>query len=370
MTDLQAPREIRKITPPNLHADHLGDKITCYRPMRHGSPNMSVEQIGDKVVAHNYGHGGSGWTLAPGAAAYVNKLLLQSSDAHNLERDTPIAIVGAGILGLFTAYDFLQRGYSAITISAEGFDALASNNAGGLLAIFVMDNASETQALINKIALESCAFYVSVINGQKPELADGAMRVPVYIESKENSELELYVKAGMMQAAKHVVLDFDNGTTRKMVVYDDGIFIDVTKITADLTNYLKAKKVVFNKRKLNSFSEIKDKYIINCSGLGAEQLHGDNQMESVQGHMVALKNQSADMLHYLVSVDLSKGETENGQLVDRLFYMMPKRFPNGAQNDVGVIGGTFIPGATPATPNEKEFDLLINRAREFYGCPQ
>jgi len=64
--------EIRKITPPNLDTAYLGKKMLGVRPMRHGSPNLSVEKIGNQIVAHNYGHGGSGWTLAPGSAEYVN----------------------------------------------------------------------------------------------------------------------------------------------------------------------------------------------------------------------------------------------------------------------------------------------------------
>ena len=70
--------EVRKITPPNLETTHLGRKILCHRPMRHGSPNMSVEKKDGKIIAHNCGHGGSGWTLGPGSAVYVNNLLLNS----------------------------------------------------------------------------------------------------------------------------------------------------------------------------------------------------------------------------------------------------------------------------------------------------
>ncbi|WP_342278433.1 hypothetical protein [Candidatus Tisiphia endosymbiont of Myopa tessellatipennis] len=33
--------EVRKITPPKLDTAYLGQKILCYRPMRHGSPKMS-----------------------------------------------------------------------------------------------------------------------------------------------------------------------------------------------------------------------------------------------------------------------------------------------------------------------------------------
>jgi hypothetical protein len=55
--------ETRKIIPPALEQAHLGEKILCYRPMKHGMPNLSIEQKARKVIAHNYGHGGSGWTL-------------------------------------------------------------------------------------------------------------------------------------------------------------------------------------------------------------------------------------------------------------------------------------------------------------------
>ena len=52
--------EVRHVTPPDLSAAHLGERIVCVRPMRRGAPRMSVEREGGKVVAHDYGHGGSG----------------------------------------------------------------------------------------------------------------------------------------------------------------------------------------------------------------------------------------------------------------------------------------------------------------------
>ena len=55
--------EIRKIVPPSFKQVNLGERILCYRPMKHGMPHLGIEQKGSKVIAHNYGHGGSGWTL-------------------------------------------------------------------------------------------------------------------------------------------------------------------------------------------------------------------------------------------------------------------------------------------------------------------
>jgi hypothetical protein len=43
--------------------------------------------------------------------------------------------------------------------------------------------------------------------------------------------------------------------------------------------------------------------------------------------------------------------------------------PGSAANDIGVVGGTFIEGATPETPNDEEFQILIDGAKRFYGIP-
>jgi len=361
----QYPVEIRKIIPPSLDAAHLGEEIICYRPMRRGAPNMSIEKVDDKIIANNYGHGGSGWTLGPGSAKYVNHLLEKSKYASDLKKDTPITVIGAGILGLFSAYDLMQRGYSNITIVAEKFDNLTSHNAGGLLAPVSMDNAPEMQDVINDIGIEAYKFYADIAKGKIPVFSKSALIVPSYFETREESGLEPYV-GKVMKPAKDVVLDFGNGTTRKMVVYDDGIFMDTAVMMDELTQILK-KKVKFVQKRVNNFSEITTRYIINCAGLGASALSGDNKMVSVQGHLIMLKDQIPKDLQYMILVYLGEGETESGQKVKRAFYIFPKQLNHAAPNDVGVIGGTFIEGATPATPNKEEFELLVERAKAFYG---
>ncbi|MCC8398342.1 MAG: FAD-binding oxidoreductase [Rickettsia endosymbiont of Labidopullus appendiculatus] len=363
----QPPYEIRKIVPLKLETDNLGQRIICYRPTRHGIPNMSVTKSGDKVIAHNYGHSGSGWTLAPGAIAYVNGLLQKSKYTYDLKPDTPITIIGAGVIGLWSAYDLIKQGYSNITIIAKQFDGLASNNAGGLLKPSFMDDSSEAKSLMNTIAVNSYKIYSAIAKKQYSDFIDGAFIMPAYFPSRKESDLEPYVTAGVMQPAKDVVLDFGNGTTRKMVAYDDGILINVPKMMTTLTNYLKNRQVTFIKNKIENFAEIKTKYILDCTGLGAKELNNDNAMVPGQGHLIMLKNQNPEDVKYLISVDLGSGKTQSGQAASHYFYMHPKHLPSSATDDVGIIGGTFIEGATPQTPNEEQFDLIVTRARNFYG---
>jgi hypothetical protein len=357
--------EIRKITPPKLDKAYLGKRILCHRPMRQGAPKMQVEKIGDKLIAHNYGHGGSGWTLGPGAAKYVIELLENNMKTQGLSKETPIVVVGAGALGLFSALELVNQGYKNITIVAESFTDLTSHNAGGLLAPVSMDNEPEMQKLIDKIGIDAYRFYQNIAEGKNNTIPSGAIVVPTYFENREDSGLEPYVGA-VMQPAKDVILDFQNGTVRKMVAYDDGIFMDTGALMTSLKNALE-NKVHFKHKKISNFSEISEKVIVNCAGNGAKSLSNDNKMVSVQGHLIMLKDQKPEDLQYMILVYFGKAKTKAGFDVKRSFYIFPKKLPGSAPQDIGVVGGTFIEGADRTTPNHEEFEVMLNGAKQFYG---
>ena len=59
------------LAPIRARPDRIIDIAVCTRPLRAAGPRLDSERIGDTLVVHNYGHGGSGWTLAPGSAQYV-----------------------------------------------------------------------------------------------------------------------------------------------------------------------------------------------------------------------------------------------------------------------------------------------------------
>jgi D-amino-acid oxidase len=364
VTEVSA-REIRKINPPRLEEAHLGKRILCHRPMRRGTPKMAIERIGNHVVAHNYGHGGSGWTLGPGSASYVNNLLETSDLATDLTKDTPITIIGAGALGLFSAYDLVSKGYRHITIVAEQFDDLTSHNAGGLLAPVSMDNDPKLQLIIDKIGVDAYKFYEAIAKKTHPIFSEGAVIVPTYFDNRAESGLEPYVGV-VMQPAKDVTLDFGTGTTRDMVVYDDGIFMDTAHLMTLLTEYLEPH-VAFVQKRVNHFDEIATKYIINCTGIGSAQLNSDDQLVSVQGHLIMLKDQNPEDLNLMILVYLNEATTKSGHKAKRSYYLFPKKLPNSGARDVGVVGGTFIEDSTSRTPNEEEFEIMLQGAKSFYG---
>ena len=91
------------------------DRITavtvCTRPFRAEGPRLEVERLAEKTVVHNYGHGGSGWSLSWGSSAIAADMALATG-----ERD--IAVIGCGALGLTSAL-LLQRAGAHVTIYAK-----------------------------------------------------------------------------------------------------------------------------------------------------------------------------------------------------------------------------------------------------------
>jgi hypothetical protein len=358
-------RAVRKITPPRLDTAYLGKEVLCYRPMRRGAPNMSVETVGSQIIAHNYGHGGSGWTLAPGTAKYVVDLVEDTEGGAIVSKGEPVTVVGAGVIGLFTAYELVQRGYSNITVMAERFEKITSDNAGGLLAPVSMDNAPEIQAIIDQIGIDAYRFFAAVAQGEQPDFAGGAKIVPSYFETRDESGLEPYV-GQVMQPAKDVVVDFGNGTTRDMVVYDDGIFIDTALMMEELHSYLESR-VTFVEQKVLNFADLPNNLVFDCAGLGSGALNGDAEVVSVQGHLIMLKDQVPADMEYMILVYFDEGVTEANQKVKRSLYVFPKSLPGTGPNDIGVVGGTFVEGGTPETPNLSEYATMLQGAKDYYG---
>ena len=89
----------------------LFDLTVCLRPFRAAGPRLDTEQVGDALVVHNYGHGGSGWSLSWGSAEIAVGKAMASSPKE-------IAVVGCGALGLTSAIT-AQRAGARVTIYAR-----------------------------------------------------------------------------------------------------------------------------------------------------------------------------------------------------------------------------------------------------------
>lgn len=99
------------LAPIRARTDRIFDIAVCLRPFRPAGPRVETERLGDTLVVHNYGHGGSGWSLSWGSSARAVRLAMQASPAE-------VAVIGCGALGL-TSATLAQRAGARVTIYAR-----------------------------------------------------------------------------------------------------------------------------------------------------------------------------------------------------------------------------------------------------------
>ncbi len=365
LTQNQEKGSVRFLQPPSLDKDYLGKKIICQRAIRQQCPAFWVEKTKKHSIAHNYGYGGSGWTLAPGAAHYIVQLLQQKMP-QKPTKTTDISVIGAGVLGLFTALELLEQGYKNITILAEQFQDLPSHHAGALLAPAFMEVNADYQPLIHPISLYAYRFYHKIATQKHPLFSKGASLLPLYIPRKETERFLGYVTAGVMKPAQKVTLDFGNGTTRPMAVFDEGIFINTGLMMETLTTILKPY-VTFINQKISDLSEIHSPVVFNCTGLSAKTLVPDSLVKKAVGHLILLKNQDPQDWQYMLSAHSGPGCDVSDSKAKRFLCAFPKHIPGTSPTDIGVIGGTYKEEGAEPFNDEEEFDQIIQRLKIFYG---
>jgi hypothetical protein len=105
------PAAALQLTPLRASADRITQITVCTRPFRAQGPRLDVERIGQKVVVHNYGHGGSGWSLSWGSSSIAVQQAMATGERE-------IAVIGCGAMGL-TSGLLAQRAGARVTIYAK-----------------------------------------------------------------------------------------------------------------------------------------------------------------------------------------------------------------------------------------------------------
>jgi glycine/D-amino acid oxidase-like deaminating enzyme len=114
------------ILPIRADVDRIFRITVCLRPFRAAGPRMDVERVGDKVVVHNYGHGGSGWSLSWGAAQVAS-----ASAVTALDGSRDLAVIGCGALGLTAAITAQRAGLRVSIYTRERAPYTRSSRATG-----------------------------------------------------------------------------------------------------------------------------------------------------------------------------------------------------------------------------------------------
>ena len=100
-----------ELAPVKARTDRITGVYVCTRPFRAAGPRIEMERMGNKAVVHNYGHGGSGWSLSWGSSTLALRMA-QTTGVREL------GVIGCGALGLTSAL-LAQRAGLSVRIYAK-----------------------------------------------------------------------------------------------------------------------------------------------------------------------------------------------------------------------------------------------------------
>ena len=291
--------KVPALAPFRIHPDRLFDITVCLRPFRAVGPRLDTETVGDKLVVHNYGHGGSGWSLSWGSSSIAVGKALSGG-----EKD--VAVIGAGALGL-TSATLAQRAGANVTIyAAERMPNVRSARATGS---WTPDSriAKTKEAgpafgeLWEKMARTSFKLYRGYLGlpGNPVEwtdrytLYDGDPALERIRRRAEDTMgfgqyndriADLTPRAQMLPPGSHPfpVPFVQRNTSMMFNIADYG-----HQLMSDfLLGGGRIETVEFHEP--SELSRLKQKVVINCTGYGARALWKDNSIVPVRGQIAWL----------------------------------------------------------------------------------
>jgi hypothetical protein len=339
--------------------------------MRLGKFNISTETVGSKTIVNCLGHGGSGFTTLFGS---VNKAISLFEALPTTNKSTPIRVIGSGCMGFCCAAELARLGYTVVGVYTEELYDIPSWRATGYFALVSVKTSPEEQQNLNEIGMDTFLTYNQISAGTHPYLSPDVVRmIPVYSSQETDVGIADLEARGLIPPHEDVTIDFGNGVQYANFVKNSTYFMDVTTMMRQFTAEIDRLSIPVEIKSVQSFDEINESVIFNCSGLGGRILNQDKDLIPVRGHLLMLdENSGTEHMDYMIY-------TEDPNFDGKYIYMFPKP-TTVTSTDIagypcqGLLGGTFIPLTGKETEEEMKAlddasykDLMKRNSQFFYG---
>ncbi len=322
-----------------LSLDRIVKETVGLRPFRASGPRLDCEMLGNKTIVHNYGHGGSGWSLSWGTGNIARQKVLATGERT-------VAVLGCGTVGIATAR-LLQESGCEVTIYTKDMPPnVTSNLATGTWspASRVCDPAKATPALRQvweeatrfsfkryqfMLGLNDIACWVDEYN----VYPDGIPAKPDAGSGAEVFDIPGILPERVRLTAREHPFRADYVTRRSNMMFN---------IPAYLHHHLSSFMLFGGKVKireikaLEDIDELPEKTVVNCMGLGAKAVFNDEELTPVSGQLSCLIPQP-EVQYKLI--------TKGANLI--------------ARKDGIYLGGNGIVGNWDTTPSREQTEKVV-----------
>lgn len=334
--------QFRKFPKLAIAPDLVVKETVGLRPYRKTGFRIEAETLGNKTIVHNYGHGGSGWSLSWGTA----RMAVALASATGV---TDFAVMGGGVIGLTTARMLQLQGYTVTMYTKALPPQVTSSKATGtwspgytliqedhITPAFLSTWSEAThysfETFQNLLGLNNIVQWVD----QYRLMSEG----PAKPHPGHSDQLYL---SGLLPAPKELSRKEHPFRADKVMHERSLIFNIPSYLEKHMRDFLAfgGKVVIRNFNTLEDIDALPQSCVMNCTGLGAKKLFGDEDLLPVAGQLSFLLPQPA--FNYRIITDHA--------------YAIPRR-------DGVVLGGNAIVGSWDETPSYEQTQKVVHHLME------
>ena len=352
------PRPPLRLAPVRAEWDRIIRTTVGLRPHRPSGFLLAVDRLDDTTVIHNYGHGGAGMSLSWG----TGRLAAELAVAHESRR---AAVIGCGAAGLTAARQLQRHGFD-VTIYARAVPPDTTSNmsfagftpTSGLVADELRSPAWDAQF---REAAELSYRQLQLLVGrgygvswlESYALRASEPRAPGQGEGDEVPLLPAHLRTGttLLGPGEHPFpTRYANRRIQMRIepsVYLDALVRDVVEFGGRI--------VIRAFTAPGQLVELDESLVVNCTGLGARDLFGDDELVPLKGQLTVLVPQPE--VDYGTFGGLP-GSSRGGGLG---IHMQPR-------SDGIVLGGTSERGAWSLEPDQKAMKRIVDAHRAVFSA--
>lgn len=327
----------------NVSPDRVIRTVAGLRPFRPKGFRLDSEPIEKKTVVHNYGHGGGGVTLSWGTSHFAVEKILETGETH-------IAVLGCGAVGLATAR-LLQRKGCEVTIYAKELPPRTTSNVA-CASWSPAENSDpdertpEWLTQFTRAAELSYRYFQDLVGDrygihwmQNYTLSDDPFEDDRGSRSAESPIRHLFPEITELGPNEH---PFGDRYCRRywQMLIEPPIYLNAMLRDFHIAG---GKVVVRELVDVEDLLELPEVAIVNCTGIGAKALFGDEELMPIKGQLTVL---------------LPEPEVDYIMVYSGL-YMMPRK-------DGILLGGTHERNEWSLEPNPTEMQRVMSGHQDFY----